>query len=82
MEQEEGVEMNTLLEAKRRFTRSGSEKKKWSKLANFFVDESYDERTVGSGVVEEGGERLRWDNFVEYFLSIIGFVIDLGNVWR
>ncbi len=27
-------------------------------------------------------ERLRWDNFAEYFLSIIGFVIDLGNVWR
>ncbi len=26
--------------------------------------------------------RLRWDSFIEYFLSIIGFVIDLGNVWR
>ncbi len=24
--------------------------------------------------------RLRWDSFIEYFLSIIGFVIDLGNV--
>ena len=27
-------------------------------------------------------ERLRWSNYMEYFLSIIGFVIDLGNVWR
>lgn len=38
-------------------------------------------------VVEEEGvlieeERVRWDSFTEYFLSIIGFVIDLGNVWR
>ena len=36
-------------------------------------------------VVEEGEieeERVRWDSFTEYFLSIIGFVIDLGNVWR
>lgn len=27
-------------------------------------------------------ERMQWDSFMEYFLSIIGFVIDLGNVWR
>lgn len=27
-------------------------------------------------------ERLKWDSFTEYFLSIVGFVIDLGNVWR
>ena len=27
-------------------------------------------------------ERMRWDSYLEYFLSIIGFVIDLGNVWR
>ena len=26
--------------------------------------------------------RARWSNYMEYFLSIIGFVIDLGNVWR
>jgi hypothetical protein len=31
-------------------------------------------------LIEE--ERVRWDSFTEYFLSIIGFVIDLGNVWR
>lgn len=80
MVQEEGVEMNTLLENNRQYTSSGSEKKKSSKLANFFVDESHDERTVSWG--GEGEERLRWDNFIEYFLSIIGFVIDLGNVWR
>jgi hypothetical protein len=27
-------------------------------------------------------KREQWENFSEYFLSIIGFVIDLGNVWR
>ena len=27
-------------------------------------------------------ERLQWDSISEYVLSIIGFVIDLGNVWR
>jgi hypothetical protein len=34
------------------------------------------------GVLIEEEERVRWDSFTEYFLSIIGFVIDLGNVWR
>lgn len=29
-----------------------------------------------------GEKRERWNSFMEYFLSIIGFVIDLGNVWR
>ena len=27
-------------------------------------------------------DRLKWDSYSEYLLSIIGFVIDLGNVWR
>lgn len=27
-------------------------------------------------------KREQWNSFMEYFLSIIGFVIDLGNVWR
>ncbi len=26
--------------------------------------------------------RMKWDSISEYVLSIIGFVIDLGNVWR
>ena len=34
--------------------------------------------TESSGVEQ----RMRWDSYMEYFLSIIGFVIDLGNVWR
>jgi hypothetical protein len=29
--------------------------------------------------VPEEKERERWDSFMEYFLSIIGFVIDLGK---
>ena len=31
---------------------------------------------------EKEPERMKWDSFSEYVLSIIGFVIDLGNVWR
>lgn len=72
------MEMNTLLASERR-PAGTKEKKKSNKLANLFVDESYDERASSA---EDGEERLRWDNFIEYFLSIIGFVIDLGNVWR
>jgi hypothetical protein len=26
--------------------------------------------------------REQWNSYIEYLLSIIGFVIDLGNVWR
>jgi len=26
--------------------------------------------------------RVQWSSYMEYLLSIIGFVIDLGNVWR
>jgi hypothetical protein len=32
--------------------------------------------------IEPVKERLQWDSYTEYILSIIGFVIDLGNVWR
>lgn len=31
-------------------------------------------------VVEKESERAQWSNYVEYMLSVIGFVIDLGNV--
>ena len=31
---------------------------------------------------EEGEERQTWDKKLDFLLAIIGFAIDLGNVWR
>jgi hypothetical protein len=38
--------------------------------------------TAAENEGDEEVPRIQWDSFSEYFLSIIGFVIDLGNVWR
>ncbi len=32
--------------------------------------------------VEEEGQRVVWRNKADFLLSIIGFAVDLGNVWR
>lgn len=39
------------------------------------------EPSIASSAPKEE-KREQWNSFMEYFLSIIGFVIDLGNVWR
>uniref|UniRef100_A0A3B4TAF6 Transporter n=1 Tax=Seriola dumerili TaxID=41447 RepID=A0A3B4TAF6_SERDU len=31
---------------------------------------------------EEAGDRPKWDNKAQYFLTCVGFCIGLGNVWR
>ena len=83
------IEINTLIdenvtkknEKKNRFLNKFLKK---NKNSIELINKKKEEEVV---VVEEGGvlieeERVRWDSFTEYFLSIIGFVIDLGNVWR
>ena len=32
--------------------------------------------------VEEGGDRETWDKKIEFLLAVVGFAVDLGNVWR
>lgn len=41
----------------------------------------------GSGVgvtivLPESGERASWNNKLQFFLSIIGYSVGLGNIWR
>lgn len=57
------------------------ELKPLNEIINEAKDRNGEEKKVEGGAGEEE-ERMRWDSFMEYFLSIIGFVIDLGNVWR
>ncbi|XP_067006264.1 sodium- and chloride-dependent transporter XTRP3 [Anabrus simplex] len=34
------------------------------------------------GSVEEGEDRAAWSNKMQFFLSIIGYSVGLGNIWR
>ena len=31
---------------------------------------------------DENSDRITWDNNLDFLLSIIGFAVDLANVWR
>lgn len=35
-----------------------------------------------SGNMEEGGDRAAWSGKMQFFLSIIGYSVGLGNIWR
>lgn len=35
-----------------------------------------------NGTQDEGGDRAAWSGKMQFFLSIIGYSVGLGNIWR
>jgi hypothetical protein len=44
--------------------------------------ENSDQSNSGNGEVDSPIKREQWDHKVEFLLAIIGFSVDLGNIWR
>ena len=46
--------------------------------------ESFSTSTAEAGVAATGGapERAAWGNQVEFILTLVGYAVGLGNIWR
>lgn len=51
-------------------------------MINLFYLCFKDELSVEKGCSEQTNKRHNWTNKAEYFLSLIGFAVGLGNVWK
>lgn len=38
--------------------------------------------SIVTGDIDVGGDRAAWSNKMQFFLSIIGYSVGLGNIWR
>lgn len=38
--------------------------------------------SIGSGDAEQDPDRAAWSGKMQFFLSIIGYSVGLGNIWR
>jgi hypothetical protein len=73
------VRFNELVSNSKKFFTNGTQKKLDTPLLLLSVPSTLEKR---KGSVEPSMEREKWSRKTEFLLAIIGFSVDLGNVWR